>query len=385
MKKKDSIFIFDKFDVNDDYTLSYNIDSDTKTSSLSMEELKMIDDVEKMVKKYHGKNKSKNTKITIDNNKKSDIIGDVPSVNENNTEKKLKDDFFQNILNEKIGIDGVENLKKYMSKHKIQISTMTLKAYLGTPINCLNIAKYIDLNIDSIVSVKYGDKNDKTTNRRIYQILTGSKKKGGKAFYNQVTLEIKPDKINDNEENNAINVKIFKNGSLQMTGCKRMIDCYNVIGKLINILKFDKCKMYRTGEVHDIKFVTDSEKLSLQNLRVAMINSNFKLDYLISRDDLYELLYNNDVECKYHCNIHACVNIKYNYVENKKSKKISIFVFQSGSIIITGANNIKHIVAAHDYIMKIINKYKTFITIRKIDKKIIKKILAQKYPTIKIY
>jgi hypothetical protein len=51
---------------------------------------------------------------------------------------------------------------------------------------------------------------------------------------------------------------------------------------------------------------------------------------------------------------HSCVNIKYHY---SKTEIPSIFVFRTGSILITGAKNIIQINSAYDFITKILDKY----------------------------
>ena len=53
-------------------------------------------------------------------------------------------------------------------------------------------------------------------------------------------------------------------------------------------------------------------------------------------------------------------------VDNDK-KKISIFVFQSGAIIITGANNVNHIMSAYEYITEKLKKNYNKIVKKKLD------------------
>jgi len=47
-------------------------------------------------------------------------------------------------------------------------------------------------------------------------------------------------KPTNNPIRNYINIKVFKNGSLQITGCKDMEDFNNVINTLIRVLKRGK-------------------------------------------------------------------------------------------------------------------------------------------------
>jgi TATA-box binding protein (TBP) (component of TFIID and TFIIIB) len=57
---------------------------------------------------------------------------------------------------------------------------------------------------------------------------------------------------------------------------------------------------------------------------------------------------NKGIECRYDKVNHSCVNVKYDHPE----KKISIFVFEKGSIVITGAKNGDHIKSAYNFINK---------------------------------
>ena len=53
--------------------------------------------------------------------------------------------------------------------------------------------------------------------------------------------------------------------------------------------------------------------------------------------------------------IRACVVVKYIPNENNiDEKEISIFIFQKGNIIITGARTKEHIISAYQYILNIL-------------------------------
>jgi TATA-box binding protein (TBP) (component of TFIID and TFIIIB) len=109
------------------------------------------------------------------------------------------------------------------------------------------------------------------------------------------------------------------------------------------------------------------QAVTIQNLKVTdfnirMINSNCKVPFKINREILYHLLKQDKVKCRYDPNSHACVNIRYDINANDK---VSIFVFQSGSIIITGGKTIIDINKGYNYIMEIISKH--YETIKKKD------------------
>jgi len=270
--------------------------------------------------------------------------------------------------------------KQFLKDHGITISTITLDCKLNTLIDVDVFAKNVTLREEGIVSVKYGNRKDLATNRTIV-VIKNKKKPSVKNFYNQVTILMKP---TNNPIRNYINIKVFKNGSLQMTGCKDMDDFNNVASTLIKILKKGRDVKGKNGKIKHIDFIEDATKISINDVKVRMIsindvairmiNSNFKLDYKVDRKKLAKILKKNHrsstkdkeigyVECKYEpTGGHSCVNIKYQYDEKSKP---SIFVFQTGAVIITGAKNLHHIIMAYHFIHKILNKY--FDEIRIID------------------
>lgn len=246
----------------------------------------------------------------------------------------------------------------------VSISTMTITCKLGTIINLENFAKYVDLDLEEIASIRFG-KNDEVKRTLIEEKPKKKKKKNTKrkkSFYNQATLQVKP------LANKYINVKLFKNGSVQMTGCKSIKDTYDVLKVLLKNLKVEKAILV-DGEIIEKKYVEDISKLCITDFKVVMINSNFKVNFLVNREELYKILIEEGVTCTYEPCIHACVNIKYKYSdENGKNEKIiSIFVFQSGSIIITGANNINHIIESYNYITKKLDEKYDKIVKKKLD------------------
>lgn len=264
--------------------------------------------------------------------------------------------------------------KQFLKDNNITISTITLDCKLHTLIDVDKFAKNVKLRDDEVVSVKFGNRKDSATNRTIV-IVKGKKKPSAKNFYNQVTILMKP---MNNPERNYINIKVFKNGSLQMTGCKDMEDFNNVASTLIGILKRGQIVKNNKGENVHIKFIDSPEKIGIFDVNIRMINSNFKLDYKVDRKKLARLLKKNNgqkskdqelgyVECKYEpTGGHSCVNIKYRFDETSKP---SIFVFQTGSVIITGAKNLSQIIGAYHYIHKILNKYYDDIKIIDLDQK----------------
>jgi TATA-box binding protein (TBP) (component of TFIID and TFIIIB) len=272
--------------------------------------------------------------------------------------------------------------RHFLEENGITISTITLDCKLHTLINVNIFSKNIDLKENGIASVKYGNRNDTATNRTIVNIHTKKKKLSTKVFFNQVTILMRP---TNNVERNYINIKVFKNGSLQMTGCKDMDDFNNVVHTLIKLL-IKGTDITRNGITRHLNYITKPDTIGLYDTKIRMINSNFQFRYKIYRERLSQLLvehhnkYTKDneigyVEHKYSSNSsHSCVNIKFKYDENKNP---SIFVFQTGSIIITGAKNLQHIIASYNFIQKIIAKYKQQIMIVELDQDAVRAEIAK--------
>lgn len=262
-------------------------------------------------------------------------------------------------------IDNISSLKNTTAESKIKnildikslpdditISTITIVCKFKTQFNKKNIGKYIDLSHDDILFSKFG--SEPHEQRSLIEIKKKKKKttkKKGKHFSNQVSLKIKL-----NEERNPLDVKIFENGSIQMTGCKSMDDCYDILNKLCIALQ--KRKAIIDPETNDKiimkPFATLINNVKLEKiveLKVSMINSKFDIGFKIDRNALYEYLKQNDYYCKLDLDKHASVDIYYNY---KNRKTISIFVFEKGNIIITGANTCNHIKEAYNFITEIL-------------------------------
>ena len=274
---------------------------------------------------------------------------------------------------DKATINTYQESKKFLEDKNIKISTITLDCKLHTPINVDDFAKYVVLKEDGIVSIKYGDRKDTATNRTIV-VIKAKKKPSKKNFYNQVTIRMQP---MNNLSHNYINIKVFKNGSLQMTGCKDMEDFTNVTSTLITILKNGVDITNTKNKVKHVDFIDKPKEIGIFNPKIRMINSNFKIDFKVDRKKLFKLLkahhskYSKDkdigyVECKYEpTGGHSCVNIKYHYDD---ANKPSIFVFQTGAIIITGAKNLTQIITSYHYIHKILARYYNEIRIIDLNK-----------------
>jgi len=294
----------------------------------------------------------------------------------------------------------------------IKISTMSASCKLNTEINIVNIEKYLDLNMNDIVRI-YKKRDEiikslipleKKNKRNIDKVAL---KKDNKHFYNQITVVIRinnDSEVTDWKKEPKINLKLFTNGSIQMSGCKTTEGINIVLNKLLNRLKEEKAKINNISKlVEDTPFISKTNNLMINNFQIYMINANYRVNMQIDRAKLLNLLIKKKVKAYFEPCIRACVVVKYMPTEyseedtnkedttkedtnkedtnkedtnkkdtnkedtnkkdtnikenNSEGKEISIFIFQKGNIIITGARTKNHIISAHKYIINIFTNH----------------------------
>jgi TATA-box binding protein (TBP) (component of TFIID and TFIIIB) len=237
----------------------------------------------------------------------------------------------------------------------VLISTITVCCEIDIQFNVDNIAKFIELKKDGIINISFGKEGDPVTNRSLNPKKKKKKKvknnkKQKREFQNQISLDI----MIESKANKPINVKLFKNGSIQMTGCKSVINVVDVLSKVFTELKCVRAIVEKSKDIYKIvekPFVNNTSKLLLENIKniaIGMINGNFIYPNKIDRLKLFNLLNSEGKECRYDPAIHAPVNIKFNCTD----KSISILVFEKGSILITGGKNCNHILQGYEFINK---------------------------------
>jgi len=263
---------------------------------------------------------------------------------------------------------NVENKEIKNLPAGISISTMCSSCKLNTRLNISNIEKYLLLNPDDILTVKVNKErlrtliNIKNKPKRIKKLETKQNQKDTSKnhFYNQITVVVRVDhgQINDLNEAPKINMKLFKNGSVQMSGCKSIKNINFVLNKLIAKLSEIKAKM-EDGKIVEKTFIEDPDNITVKDFKIDMINSNYQVAMQLDRDKLYNLLLKKKIKSSYEPCIRACVIIKYVPLkDNIEQKEVSVFVFQKGNIIITGARSQSHIISAYNYINDILFTHK---------------------------
>jgi len=237
---------------------------------------------------------------------------------------------------------------------ELKISTMTLTCKLPVIFDVFNIAKELQLSTDFIHCVKCG--NSSEVARSLLPLKKKKVKKtkkpslgSAKNFYNQATLVIYSKQEGD-DNYIKLNIKLFKNGAIQITGCKKISYAMWALYRLFKIFR------YREHRISEETVVISSYAhpkcflniLGLQNFRIAMINSNFKISFKIDREKLFKKMTLEKYDCSYDPARHAGVHIRYK-VEGA-IKPVSLFVFDAGSIIITGVRTYKNLMEVYKFI-----------------------------------
>ena len=248
----------------------------------------------------------------------------------------------------------------------VNISTMTA-SIKDTKLlfNFINIYNYLELCEDDILAVVRNEKEY----RSIINIKKKKKKKNDKRkkrqFFNQLSVVVRINEgiCEDIDKEKKINFKLFVNGSIQMSGIKNIYSVNKALNKLIIALgKIKAIKFENKKKIEKISYVLDYDKFNTDKFKINMINSNYKLRIKINRPSLYQLLLKKKINASYEKAIRACVCIKYPIPEDVRAlssnpedeKVLSIFVFQKGNIIITGAARNKFdIMSAFNFINNI--------------------------------
>ena len=264
----------------------------------------------------------------------------------------------------------------------ISISTMCSYCNLNSNIEISNIEKYrlLLISSDDILKVKVNE--ERMTSLIDNNVKPKRKKKNERAdkpekdttknhFYNQITVVVRVDEGDPEttlDDCPKINFKLFRNGSVQMSGCKNLNNINIALNKLITRLKEVKYINDKINKkIVEVKFL-ESEEATITRFNIYMINSNYKIPIQINRDKLYNLLQKKKIKSTYEPCIRACVIIKYvPEKDNVELKEVSIFVFEKGNIIITGARSKSHILSAHAFVESIIEMHRDEI-IKKDDK-----------------
>jgi len=254
----------------------------------------------------------------------------------------------------------------------LRISTMVTTCHVGCGIRLSRL--FTNLNKWSIpfgypgegfLKMEYETKVIGSSTR---DVLT-KRKVTEKTFFNQATLVIR--KRCEGRGWKEVNIKMFANGGIQMTGVPTAEFSQEAIQFVIDQIT-----------AKDPEVFTD--KASLTKFRIQLINSDYSINRQIYQDKLHKVLSNvYNLFSSHESTIYQGVNTKYYY--NKKGnplrpgiceckaqcngqglgdgdgecKRITISPFSSGKIIITGAREMDQINEAYEFFNEILKTHQS--------------------------
>lgn len=163
-------------------------------------------------------------------------------------------------------------------------------------------------------------------------------------FYNQITIGYE-------DSLSVKKVKIFPNGSLQIAGCRDPYDCQRFINQLQLILKL----------IYNVDVPESSFK-------IVMINSNFSLNHVVNQNVIFSIFRSKPgFAVSFDPDRYSAVKMKFIPVSN--GKQVTISIFSSGSIIITGAQTLQEVLGAYKTIVDTISAQFSHVCVEPSDTK----------------
>jgi len=264
--------------------------------------------------------------------------------------------------------------KTPFSANVYKISTITATGSIHTDVDLRALFDHIDvIPIDSsspgIIFMEYGNSKSEIISKGM-NYKKKNRGKDVKRFDNQATMIIKM----TSDSKYFVNAKMFKNGNVQMTGIKSVNDGVSAVDIVIDMIRKTHIEKGVTSVINDIN--------SMMNCKyeIRLINSDFRVNFEIKREKLHAALTEN-----YHnkCTYEPCIypGVKLQYFWNKQAnengnchcmpscvgkgkgcgtndcKKITVAIFQSGCVIITGASSEEQVSECYKYICRILETH----------------------------
>ena len=254
----------------------------------------------------------------------------------------------------------------------LHISTMVQIGRMKTNIILSELSENLSIN-DTIKYIEYRSqisKGEKATQNNGKRKSTAENKQKKNFFYNQVTVHVMDTK--------RVNTKIFNNGRIQMTGIKTEEQGERVMNILLKeFINISSDKKEKIFDNHDIKLD--------EYIETVLINTDFDINYQVDRETLHRFIVDRGYYSSYEPCTYPGVNIKYYHNSNNDNfgicncekpcngkgkgtscKRITIAVFNSGKIIITGGRNKNNIITAYNFITNILNSNKELFEIKEL-------------------
>jgi len=130
-----------------------------------------------------------------------------------------------------------------------------------------------------------------------------------------------------------MNIKIFQNNSLQITGLKKISWLFWALYNIFNFMSFKS---------NDIIFASPIENIKLDKMKkffIVMFNCIFNVGFNINLHKLYNIV--KDIyETKFDTGKHCALNISYKYKINDTNECISsVIIYNNGKILMSAKEN----------------------------------------------
>ncbi len=153
----------------------------------------------------------------------------------------------------------------------------------------------------------------------------------------------------------VVNVKVFNNGKLQMTGLKNPEDGTEVANVVSQTLKDAIAKDPEVA-------IVSKRDISVEDYKVCMINGIFAVPFSIDRQKTHELLLKKQMQSIYDPMLYHAVKLRVPHpnITNKKTSA-TVAIFQTGSIIITGATTIEEVNDLHVLVKNVLEDNRSLL------------------------
>jgi TATA-box binding protein (TBP) (component of TFIID and TFIIIB) len=246
-----------------------------------------------------------------------------------------------------------------------KVSTITCNARLGSAnlrVNLQQFFEQVSISPNSFMWVDYVGQHRGEYPKKRKSIVTSptDEKKKKKSFDNQVTVIYKMPGY-------FPNIKIFGNAAVHMTGVRTPEDGQKIVDALA-------AEMQRLGDA----VITPVAEVRACDFVIRMINSGFSVPFKVRRKNLHQLLigskYNNI--CSFQPLTYPGVKLEYYWNSDYNNdgicrctgncfgkgsghgdghcKKVTVAAFESGQLLITGANAFCQIDSAYAFITGVI-------------------------------
>ncbi len=261
----------------------------------------------------------------------------------------------------------------YVKPTPLRISTKVITANMGTTMN----AKELFNNIQQILIPLWwpGEGVLKMEHEKSvigYASRDAFSKRGvsDKTFFNQSTIVVRKATNPERTQFKEVNVKLFGNGGIQMTGIPAEEFAKETLEWLLNELTTVNASVFAT-------------KPELQKFKVQLINSDYQVAHPINRTALHTILSRQyGLFSTFESTIYQGVNTKYYYNDQHpdksrpgiclctkrcrgqgtgegpgECKRITMSVFQTGKIIITGGRYLFQLEEAYHFLNKVLQTH----------------------------